>query len=79
MVAVANNIDTIIEPMCRICNATFTIFVNGDDLTDWMSGRDFIQNILSYLTAGERELIISGTCSSCFDKLFPPLDSESDE
>ena len=79
MVAVANNIDTIIEPTCRICHRTFTIFVNRDDLVDWMSGQGFIQDILYYLTDGERELLISNTCNLCFDKLFPPLDSESDE
>ena len=36
------------------------------------AGSGFIQDVLWYLTAGERELLISKTCSNCFDKLFPP-------
>lgn len=78
MVAVANNIDSIIEPTCRMCGQSYKIMLNREDLMDWMKGLGFIQDILPYLTAGERELLISNTCSLCFDSLFP-VDKYTDE
>lgn len=79
MVAVANNLDSIIEPICRMCGLTYTVMVNRSDVVDWMSGKGFIQDIMPYLTNGERELLISSTCSKCFDILFPPLDNVDSE
>lgn len=37
----------------------------------WRNGA-FIQDAMSELSAGARELLISGTHSDCFDALFPP-------
>lgn len=79
MVAISNNIDTIIEPICRICGLTYTIMVHRQDVLDWMSGKGYIQDILPYLTNGERELLISSTCGSCFDLIFPPIDNAIEE
>jgi hypothetical protein len=35
-----------------------------------------IQKAMPYLTADEREMFISGTCSDCWDKLFPESDED---
>lgn len=64
--------DMILEVDCRLCYKTYLIFLRREDYTLWISGSGFVQDVLSYLTAGERELLISSTCSDCFDKLFPP-------
>lgn len=74
MVALAY--DTLYDVRCLHCGRYFTISCNREDLYDWMSGQKSIQNALHYLTAGERELFISGTCSECFDVMFPPLDND---
>ena len=37
-------------------------------------GRALIQNALPELTADERELLISGTCPSCWDRMFGDYD-----
>lgn len=58
---------------CIVCNDTFDIMVNPKDLSRWAEG-ELIQDALGYLTADERELLLSGTCGSCWDTLFP--DSE---
>jgi hypothetical protein len=55
---------------CRGCGITFPIVVNEDDYIDWKSGEGFIQDIMGYLSAGDRELLISNTCSECFNKMF---------
>jgi hypothetical protein len=53
-----------------------TIFYNREDMVDWLSGSLPIQDAMPYLTIGERELLISGTCNDCFDILFPSLDND---
>lgn len=60
---------------CRMCMNKFVIIYNREDMVDWLSGQGFIQDIMPYLSAAERELLISATCGNCFDSLFPPLDN----
>jgi hypothetical protein len=40
---------------------------------NWQGG-ELIQNALPELTADERELLISGTCPSCWDRMFGDYD-----
>lgn len=68
--------DTICEAFCKHCGAEYILTVNKSDMYDWYSGSLPIQQALHYLSASERELILSGTCGDCFDKMFPPLDSD---
>lgn len=70
MVCLNNNLDSHVSIQCWKCQRYYTIMYNRNDMLDWLSGSGFVQDILSYLTAGERELLLSGTCSGCFDKLF---------
>lgn len=55
---------------CIVCDDTFDIMVDPNDLNRWAEG-ELIQDALDYLTADERELLLSGTCGSCWDTLFP--------
>lgn len=71
--------DMFVEAKCRMCAGHFVMFVKSKDYLKWKYGEGFIQDLLPYLSAGERELLISGTCSDCFDNLFPPLDNTADE
>lgn len=64
---------------CRMCGMTYSIMYNREDMISWFSGEEFVQDAMPYLSASERELLISGTCGSCFDSLFPPLDTDDDE
>lgn len=78
MVAVNSSLfDLILDVKCRFCYKDYYVFLMKKDYTNWVSGDGFIQDIMPYLSAGERELLISSTCSDCFDKLFPPdLDND---
>jgi len=76
MVAAADNRTLLLDAQCWHCGRVFTVMVNNEDMVDWLSGSGPIEQIMPYLTAGERELLISNTCSECFDSLFPPLDSD---
>ena len=76
MVAVIDNRLDHADFLCDHCGQTFRIIYNREDMIDWLSGSMYIQDAMPYLTNGERELLLSGTCDVCFDKLFPPLDND---
>jgi hypothetical protein len=50
--------------------------VEPDDYFAWKDGK-LIQEAFPYLSAGQRELLISNTCEKCWEKLFG--DGEYDE
>jgi len=58
---------------CRRCHTVHDLSVNMLGFANWQAG-EFIQEALPELSAGERELLISGTCGACFDELFPEED-----
>ena len=55
--------------VCNKCDEQFILRVNLDDVERWENG-ELIQDALPYLSADERELLISGTCGECFDQMF---------
>jgi hypothetical protein len=59
----------ILDVKCKRCKRAQELEVNVNDLRDWQSGK-LIQNAMPYLTANEREMLISGLCEKCYDKLF---------
>lgn len=67
MVALAY--DTMIDAFCFKCERCYIISFNQDDMVDFLSGEP-IQKALHYLSVNERELILSGICGECFDKIF---------
>jgi hypothetical protein len=58
-----------IERGCNFCDNVYTLRVDMEDLAQWRIGT-LIQVAMPYLTADERELLISGTCGRCFDRMF---------
>ena len=55
---------------CRWCRKEVQITANETDICHWQDGV-YIQDALPYLSAAERELLISGTCDACWHKMFP--------
>lgn len=76
MVAAVQNRSFVVDVQCLRCRIVHSIILNKEDLVDWTSGDGYIQDIFHYLSTSERELLISNICGSCFDELFPPLDSD---
>ena len=58
-----------IQATCRQCKESVEMSVNRQDMVDWQGGKH-IQHAMPYLSADQRELLISGTCGTCFDKMF---------
>ena len=64
---------------CKLCGIVYSVLLNEQDYDDWQDNKGYIQDLLGYLTAGERELLISGTCDTCWQKLYPNDDDMIDE
>lgn len=68
---------TTITLSCRVCGKPQSIQAELQDLKDYTEGRKHAQTAFPYLTAAEREMIISQTCGQCWDEMFS--DDEEDE
>jgi hypothetical protein len=64
-----NNPRITLKLKCVECNKVFYITVYKKDIKRYEEG-DLVQVAFPYLTTGERELIVSGICEKCFDKIF---------
>lgn len=58
-----------VEVQCVNCNATYIVTVPRDGYRDWLNGTH-IQTAMPQVSAAERELLMSGICGVCFDKMF---------
>lgn len=72
-----NEADRILELhiKCDICGEIIVVKVRPEDYDRYLSpDRPHIQDIFPYLTPAERELFISHTCESCWNKMFSFLE-----
>lgn len=58
---------------CWRCKKNFVVKFYEKDYKAWQNGKP-IDLTLSYLTAGDRELLLRGDCDTCFDEMFPGWD-----
>ena len=68
MVALTKREDVIVA-VCRKCGTSHNLLVNIKDVAAWKSGT-YIQDAMPYLSADERELLISLACGDCWEKMF---------
>ena len=54
---------------CIKCAEAQHITVGNADLDAWENGA-LIQDAMPYLSADDREILISGICGECFDKIY---------
>jgi len=57
------------------CGEQQEITVIGPDLFRYRQGAH-MQDAFPYLSSGDREFLMSGTCSKCWDKMFPEEDDD---
>ena len=55
---------------CEHCGILYHILADEEDMIAWLSGSGYIQDLMPYLAAAERELLISGTCDYCWKLMF---------
>ena len=63
---------------CPFCGEAHEIEVNEIDYLDWKDG-ELAQNAFPYLSADEREMLISGICPICWDSMFGGSDEDEEE
>lgn len=63
--------ETGVDVECRVCHITCNVPATQDQIRKWRGGM-LIQKAMPNLSIDQRELLISGLCGTCFDKLFPP-------
>jgi len=61
--------DVKIGVFCGCCQKRFDLPMFMKDYKDWQEGK-LIQHALPYLTPEQRELLITGLCTTCFTILF---------
>lgn len=54
---------------CPFCGKANFVEVNENDYFDWEDGA-LVQVAFPYLSAGEREMLVSGTCGKCWVGFF---------
>ena len=55
--------------ICIHCTKLTWVSYVKRDFDAWCEGK-YLQYAMPYLAESEKELLISGTCSSCFDAMF---------
>lgn len=61
--------DLTIEIVCPFCGETHYIVVAESDFDSWQNG-ELVQRAFPYLTATEREQLISQLCPNCQAEIF---------
>lgn len=54
---------------CDVCKIEKPVHCTDEHYQRWRDG-ELIQRAMPDVPAGERELLVSGVCGECFDKLF---------
>jgi hypothetical protein len=67
---------TTVKIPCIRCNKQIKLEVRIQDLEAWKRGESYVQVIFPYLSASEREMLISRCCGECWDKTFPKEEDE---
>lgn len=62
---------------CPFCGEYHEVLVSEADFAAWQGG-ELVQDAFPYLSAGEREILLSGICSTCWAESFGEEDEDPD-
>lgn len=65
-----NKKEITVVTVCPMCGHANEVAVNEADYFDWSFDGVLVQDAFPYLSADEREMLISGICPKCWNKLF---------
>lgn len=55
---------------CQYCNNEYILNISEDQYNKLQEGKELIQNIIPEVNPGIREILISGLCPECWNKVF---------
>jgi len=65
----------LVTQACPLCQRTSTLYVGKAEYDRWQAGAH-VQNAFPAMPAPDRELLITGTHSKCWDEMFSGEDWE---
>lgn len=68
-----------VETRCPICGEYSIITVDKEDYLAWQKGDLLAQDAFPYLNVEDREMLISGICPDCWERMFPAEEEEEEE
>ena len=75
-----NKRTVVLSVKCNICKKVYAVYVTPESYEEYCSpNRRLIQEVFPYLTPSERELLISNTCDTCWNAMFPDEDEDDEE
>ena len=69
---------TVLVP-CRWCGKRETFRVNLENFRKWTDQHELIQNAMPELSVDKREMLVSNTCSTCWNKYIVIDEDEPEE
>jgi len=66
----------VFDVTCVHCGITYQLIANAKDVQAWKNNEGYIQDLLAYLSPAEREMLISGTCGTCWQQIWGVDDEE---
>jgi len=64
-----SNLVDYVTRTCTMCGQRSTLSLDGETIKRWQDGA-LVQDAFPYLTAEERELLITGTHPACWNKMI---------
>ena len=61
--------NVVITKICRHCGGHTSFLGNPESVIRWQEG-ELVQNVWPHVNAGDRETLISGIHSGCWDEVF---------
>jgi hypothetical protein len=58
------------KAVCPVCGKISLVQVDTDAYRAWLNGEGKIQNLLPSLTPSQREILMTGTCDTCWDIMW---------
>lgn len=68
-----------VDIKCRLCGNLHKVEVAENDFLAHLKGEKKVQEIFPYLSAEDRELLISGICPKCWNDIIPKEEEEEED
>ena len=59
-----------VKTTCPNCGKETILTMTDDEYNDYKENKKYIQDIFPHWTPGEREMLITGICPDCWNKIF---------
>lgn len=65
-----NDGHTVVTTVCPFCGKEEEVIVRTQDFLDYQSGDKLVQDAFRYISADDRECLVSSLCKACQTRIF---------